>query len=138
ASEIRGELGVLKASVNQKESEKNRFQEKLDEVKHPEIELNKKLSSTSSDLGSVRQENETLSESITHDNEEAKKQINIRNSAWEELAEAKANLRSTRIEIEALTQAISSIGQTPADEQAVTSNGSLGFLSDLIEIEAGF
>ena len=35
ASEIRGELGVLKASVDQKESEKNRFQAKLDEVKQP-------------------------------------------------------------------------------------------------------
>jgi len=138
ASEIRGELGVLKASVDQKESEKNRFQAKLDEVKQPEIELNEKLSSLTSDLSSARQENEALTESIINDQEEVKRQRNIRNSAWEELAEAKADLRGTRIEIEALTQAISSIGQISTDEQTVTSSGSLGFLKDLIEINAGF
>ena len=54
------------------------------------------------------------------------------------MVEAKANLRSTRIEIEALTQATKGIGQTPADQQTVTSMGSLGFLSDLIEIEPGY
>ena len=138
ASEIRGELGVLKASVDQKESEKSRFQAKLDEVKQPEIELNEKLSSLTSDLSSARQENEALTESIINDQEEVKRQRNIRNSAWEELAEAKADLRGTRIEIEALTQAISSIGQISTDEQTVTSSGSLGFLKDLIEINAGF
>ena len=84
ASEIRGELGVLKASVDQKESEKNRFQAKLDEVKEPEIELNKKLSSLTSDLSSARQENEALTESIINDQEDVKRQRNIRNSAWEE------------------------------------------------------
>ena len=138
ASEIRGELGVLKASVDQKESEKNRFQAKLDEVKQPEIELNKKLSSLTSDLSSARQENEALTESIINDQEDVKRQRNIRNSAWEELAEAKADLRGTRIEIEALTQAISSIGQISTDKQTVTSSGSLGFLKDLIEIDTGF
>ena len=138
ASEIRGELGVLKASVDQKESEKNRFQAKLDEVKEPEIELNKKLSSLTSDLSSARQENEALTESIINDQEDVKRQRNIRNSAWEELAEAKADLRGTRIEIEALTQAISSIGQISTDKQTVTSSGSLGFLKDLIEIDTGF
>ena len=138
ASEIRGELGVLKASVDQKESEKNRFQAKLDEVKRPEIELNEKLSLLTSDLSSARQENEALTESIINDQEEVKRQRNIRNSAWEELAEAKADLRGTRIEIEALTQAISSIGQISTEEQTVTSSGSLGFLKDLIEINAGF
>ena len=138
ASEIRGELGVLKASVDQKESEKNRFQAKLDEVKQPEIELNEKLSSLASDLSSVRQENEVLTESVINDQEEVKRQRNIRNSAWEELAEAKADLRGTRIEIEALTQAISGIGQTSTYEETVTSSGSLGLLRDLIEIETGF
>ena len=138
ASEIRGELGVLKASVDQKESEKNRFQAKLDEVKQPEIELNKKLSSLTSDLSSARQENEALTESIINDQEDLKRQRNFRNSAWEELAEAKADLRGTRIEIEALTQAISSIGQISTDKQTVTSSGSLGFLKDLIEIDTGF
>jgi len=138
ASEIRGELGVLKASVDQKESEKNRFQAKLDEVKQPEIELNKKLSSLTSDLSSARQENEALTESIINDQEDVKRQRNFRNSAWEELAEAKADLRGTRIEIEALTQAISSIGQISTDKQTVTSSGSLGFLKDLIEIDTGF
>ena len=138
ASEIRGELGVLKASVDQKESEKNRFQAKLDEVKQPEIELNKKLSSLTSDLSSARQENEALAESIITDQEDVKRQRNIRNSAWEELAEAKADLRGTRIEIEALPQAISSIGQISTDKQTVTSSGSLGFLKDLIEIDTGF
>ena len=138
ASEIRGELGVLKASVDQKESEKNRFQTKLDEVKQPEIEINEKLSSLTKDLSSVRQENVTLTGSIANDQEELKRQRGIRNSAWEELAEAKANLRGTRIEIEALTQAINSIGQTSTDEQTVASNGSLGFLRDSIEIETGF
>ncbi|MCH2416346.1 MAG: chromosome segregation protein SMC [Acidimicrobiales bacterium] len=138
ASEIRGELGVLKASVDQKESEKNRFQAKLDEVKQPEIELNKKLSSLTSDLSSARQENEALTESIINDQEDVKRQRSIRNSAWEELAEAKADLRGTRIEIEALTQAISSIGQISTDKQTVTSSGSLGFLKDLIEIDTGF
>ena len=138
ASEIRGELGVLRASVNQKESEKNQFQKKLNEVKNPETELNEKLSSLTLDLSSLRQENETLTESITRDKEALKRQINIRNKSWEDLAEAKANLRSTRIEIEALTQAIKSIGQTPADQQTLASKGSLGFLSDLIEIEPGY
>ena len=138
ASEIRGELGVLRASVNQKESEKNQFQKKLNEVKNPETELNEKLSSLTLDLSSLRQENEALTESITRDKEALKRQINIRNTSWEDLAEAKANLRSTRIEIEALTQAIKSIGQTPADQQTLASNGSLGFLSDLIEIEPGY
>ena len=138
ASEIRGELGVLRASVNQKESEKNQFQKKLNEVKNPETELNEKLSSLTLDLSSLRQENEALTESITRDKEALKRQINIRNTSWEDLAEAKANLRSTRIEIEALTQAIKSIGQTPADQQTLASKGSLGFLSDLIEIEPGY
>ena len=138
ASEIRGELGVLRASVNQKESEKNQFQKKLNEVKNPETELNEKLSSLTLDLSSLRQENEALTESITRDKEALKRQINIRNKSWEDLAEAKANLRSTRIEIEALTQAIKSIGQTPADQQTLASKGSLGFLSDLIEIEPGY
>ena len=138
ASEIRGELGVLKASVNQKESEKERFQRKLNEVKSPERELNEKISSLNKDLSSLRQENEALTERITRDQEELKRQRNIRNTAWEGLVEAKANLRSTRIEIEALTQAIKGIGQTPADQQTVTSMGSLGFLSDLIEIEPGY
>jgi len=138
ASEIRGELGVLKASVDQKESEKNRFQARLNEVKQPEIELNKKLSSLTSDLSSARQENEALAESIIADQEDVKRQRNIRNSAWEELAEAKADLRGTRLEIEALTQAISSIGQISTDEQTVTSSGSLGFFKDLIEIDTGF
>ena len=138
ASEIRGELGVLRASVNQKESEKSQFQKKLNEVKNPETELNEKLSSLTLDLSSLRQENEALTESITRDKEALKRQINIRNKSWEDLAEAKANLRSTRIEIEALTQAIKSIGQTPADQQTLASKGSLGFLSDLIEIEPGY
>ena len=138
ASEIRGELGVLRASVNQKESEKNQFQKKLNEVKNPETELNEKLSSLTLDLSYLRQENEALTESITRDKEALKRQINIRNKSWEDLAEAKANLRSTRIEIEALTQAIKSIGQTPADQQTLASKGSLGFLSDLIEIEPGY
>ena len=138
ASEIRGELGVLRASVNQKESEKNQFQKKLNEVKNPETELNEKLSSLTLDLSSLRQENEASTESITRDKEALKRQINIRNKSWEDLAEAKANLRSTRIEIEALTQAIKSIGQTPADQQTLASKGSLGFLSDLIEIEPGY
>ena len=138
ASEIRGELGVLKASVDQKESERNRFQTKLDEVKQPEIEINEKISSLTNDLSFARQESEALTGSITNDQEELKRQRDIRNSAWEELAEAKANLRGTRIEIEALTQAISSIGQTSTDEQIVASNGSLGFLRDSIEIETGF
>ena len=138
ASEIRGELGVLKASVNQKESEKERFQRKLNEVKSPERELNEKISSLNKDLSSLRQENEALTERITRDQEELKRQRNIRNTAWEGLVEAKANLRSTRIEIEALTQATKGIGQTPADQQTVTSMGSLGFLSDLIEIEPGY
>ena len=138
ASEIRGELGVLKASVDQKESEKKRFQTKLDEVKQPEIELNTKLSSLASSLSSAKQENEVLTEKITNDQEETKRQRNIRNSLWEELAEAKADLRGTKVEIEALTQAINSIGQTPTDEQIATSSGSLGFLRDSIEIEAGF
>ena len=138
ASEIRGELGVLRASVNQKESEKNQFQKKLNEVKNPETELNEKLSSLTLDLSSLRQENETLTESITRDKEALKRQINIRNTSWEDLAEAKANLRSTRIEIEALTQAIKSIGQTQADQQTLACKGSLGFLSDLIEIEPGY
>ena len=138
ASEIRGELGVLRASVNQKESEKNQFQKKLNEVKNPETELNEKLSSLTLDLSSLRQENEASTESITRDKEALKRQINIRNTSWEDLAEAKANLRSTRIEIEALTQAIKSIGQTPADQQTLASKGSLGFLSDLIEIEPGY
>ena len=138
ASEIRGELSVLRASVNQKESEKNQFQKKLNEVKNPETELNEKLSSLTLDLSSLRQENEASTESITRDKEALKRQINIRNKSWEDLAEAKANLRSTRIEIEALTQAIKSIGQTPADQQTLASKGSLGFLSDLIEIEPGY
>ena len=138
ASEIRGELGVLRASVNQKESEKSQFQKKLNEVKNPETELNEKLSSLTLDLSSLRQENEASTESITRDKEALKRQINIRNKSWEDLAEAKANLRSTRIEIEALTQAIKSIGQTPADQQTLASKGSLGFLSDLIEIEPGY
>ena len=138
ASEIRGELGVLRASVNQKESEKNQFQKKLNEVKNPETELNEKLSSLTLDLSSLRQENEALTESITRDKEALKRKINIRNKSWEDLAEAKANLRSTRIEIEALTQAIKSIGQTPADQQTLACKGSLGFLSDLIEIEPGY
>ena len=138
ASEIRGELGVLRASVNQKESEKNQFQKKLNEVKNPETELNERLSSLTLDLSSLRQENEASTESITRDKEALKRQINIRNKSWEDLAEAKANLRSTRIEIEALTQAIKSIGQTPADQQTLASKGSLGFLSDLIEIEPGY
>ena len=37
-----------------------------------------------------------------------------------------------------MTQATKGIGQTPADQQTVTSMGSLGFLSDLIEIEPGY
>ena len=138
ASEIRGELGVLKASVGQRESEKNRFQGKLDEVKHPERELIEKDSLLNSELSSARQEDEALSESITQVQEEVKRQRNIRNSAWEELADAKANLRGTLIEIEALTQAISGISQTSTTDQTAMSNGSLGFLSDLIEIETGF
>ena len=66
-SEYESKLDKSKVEIDlmiknaQKESEKNRFQARLNEVKQPEIELNKKLSSLTSDLSSARQENEKLS-----------------------------------------------------------------------------
>ena len=74
ASEIRGELGVLKASVDQKDIEKTRFQKKFDEVKTSEKELVEKATSLNALLKETKQEDIGLTESIVQLNEEIDKQ----------------------------------------------------------------
>ena len=64
ASEIRGELGVLKASVDQKDIEKTRFQKKFAEVKTSEKELVEKATSLNALLKETKQEDIGLTESI--------------------------------------------------------------------------
>jgi len=138
ASEIRGELGVLKASVDQKDIEKTRFQKKFDEVKTSEKELVEKATSLNALLKETKQEDIGLTESIVQLNEEIDKQKENRNLKWEELADAKAALRATEAEIEAFGQAINRINTTSTSDFPTNTDGVIGILSDLIQIEPGY
>ena len=138
ASEIRGELGVLKASVDQKDIEKTRFQKKFDEVKTSEKELVEKATSLNALLKETKQEDIGLTESIAQLNEEIDKQKENRNLKWEELADAKAALRATEAEIEAFGQAINRINTTATSDFPTNTDGVIGILSDLIQIEPGY
>ncbi len=138
ASEIRGELGVLKASVDQKEFEKKRFQKRSDEVKNSEIQLVEKVSSLDGELSKNKLEGVEITGEINQLSQEIQKQRENRNSAWEELADAKASLRGTKAEIEALNQAVNRIIETPVMELSTNPDGILGILSDLLDIETGY
>ncbi len=138
ASEIRGELGVLKASVDQKEFEKKRFQKRSDEVKNSEIQLVEESSSLDSELSKNKLEGVEITGEINQLSQEIQKQRENRNSAWEELADAKASLRGTKAEIEALKQAVNRINETPVMELSTNTDGVLGILSDFLDIETGY
>ena len=54
------------------------------------------------------------------------------------MADAKASLRGTKAEIEALNQAVNRIIETPVRELSTNPDGILGILSDLLDIETGY
>ena len=138
ASEIRGELGVLKASVDQKEFEKKRFQKRSDEVKNSEKQLVEEASSLDGELSKNKLKGVEITGEINKLSQEIQKQRENRNSAWEELADAKASLRGTKAEIEALNQAVNRINETPVMELSTNPDGILGILSDFLDIETGY
>ena len=138
ASKTRGELGVLRASAEQKIVEKRRLEKRLNDAQEFGSSLEEKTTKRRSDELAVKSKVDSVS-SLLNDCEKKSFEVNEElDQAREKLSVARIDFHGTSTEVDTLSHAINDLNKIEISKHLIDTEGVLGALSSLIEIEAGY
>ncbi len=138
ASEVRGELSVLRSSVQELKSEHSRVTDRLSVLDASFMRLDteaKKLRELLSEGDVVE---EPLIAEVVEMESQAGRSVTDREQAWERLVAAEADLRTIRARVEALALALDEARSRAGVNHLADIEGVLGTLLDLVEVDAGY
>ena len=138
ASEVRGELSVLRSSVQELKLERGRATDRLSAVDASYTRLDieaKKLRELLSEGDVVE---EPLIAEVVEMESQAGRSVTDRDQAWERLVAAEADLRTIRARVEALALALDEARSKAGVNHLADIDGVLGTLLDLVEVDAGY
>ena len=138
ASEVRGELGALRSSVNEIKIERDGVTERLSilDASYARLDIEaRKLRERLSEGDVVEQ---PLVAEMLEVESQASQSSQDRDSAWERLVAAEAELRMIRARVEALALALDEARSKAGANHLAEIDGVLGTLLDLVEIDAGY
>ncbi|MEO2114015.1 MAG: AAA family ATPase, partial [Acidimicrobiales bacterium] len=138
AAEARGELGVLRATLAQASTESDGLAGRLS-LLESEIE---RLDASAADLRRQLSEGETAEQPLVEALSQIEQRMHAsamqRNAAWERLATAEADVRTTRARAEALALALDEARSRAGVAHLSAIEGVLGTLLDLVEVDEGY
>ena len=138
AAEARGELGVLRATLAQASTESDGLAGRLS-LLESEIE---RLDASAADLRRQLSEGETAEQPLVEALSQIEQRMHAsamqRNAAWERLATAEADVRTTRARAAALALALDEARSRAGVAHLSAIEGVLGTLLDLVEVDEGY
>ena len=138
AAEARGELGVLRASVAQTETERNRLGDRLAALDEASARLDDEADRLRADLSVGETAEEPLVAEATAAEARAHQAAVRRNAAWERTVAAGAEVRTASASVDALALALDEARSLAGAEHLAGIDGVLGTLLDLVEVDEGF
>ena len=138
ASEVRGELSVLRSSVQELKLERGRVTDRLSalDASYTRLDIEaKKLRELLSEGDVVE---EPLIAEVVEMESQAGRSVTDRDQAWERLVAAEADLRTIRARVEALALALDEARSKAGVNHLADIDGVLGTLLDLVEVDAGY
>ena len=138
AAEARGELGVLRASVAQAETERNRLADRLAALDEASSRLDGEADRLRADLSVGETAEEPLVAEATAAEGRAHQAAVRRNAAWERVMAAEAEVRTASASVDALALALDEARSRAGAEHLAGIDGVLGTLLDLVEVDEGF
>ena len=138
ASEVRGELGALRSSVNEIKIERDGVTERLSilDASYARLDIEARKLRERLSEGDVVEE--PLVAEMLEVESQASQSSQDRDSAWERLVAAEAELRMIRARVEALALALDEARSKAGANHLAEIDGVLGTLLDLVEIDAGY
>jgi chromosome segregation protein len=138
AAEARGELGVLRASVNQVGTERERLLVRLAALDAASARLDGEADRLRADLSVGETTEEPLVAEVTAAESRAHEAAMRRNAAWERVVAAEAEVRTASASVDALALALDEARSRAGAEHLAGIDGVLGTLLDLVEVDEGF
>lgn len=138
AAEARGELGVLRASVDQARTERNRLADRLAALDEASTRLDGEADRLRADLSVGETAEEPLVAEATAAEARSHQAAVRRNAAWERVVAAEAEVRTASASVDALALALDEARSRAGAEHLAGIDGVLGTLLDLVEVDEGF
>jgi len=137
AAEARGELGVLRATQAQASTERDGLATRLGLVEADIARLDGSGEELRRQLSEGETAEQPLVEALTGIERQLDEAARARNSVWERLAAAEADVRTTRARVEALALALDEARSRAGVAHLAGIDGVLGTLLDLVEVDEG-
>ena len=138
AAEARGELGVLRASVTQAETERERLAARLAALDEASGRLEAEADRLRGELSLGETAEEPMVAELAVAESHAHEAAVRRNAAWERVVAAEAEVRTASASVEALALALDEARSRAGAEHLAGIDGVLGTLLDLVEVDEGF
>jgi len=138
AAEARGELGVLRTSVTQAKIERERLAARLAALDEASGRLEAEADRLRGELSVGETAEEPLVADMAVAESRAHEAAMRRNSAWERVVAAEAEVRTASASVEALALALDEARSRAGAEHLAGIDGVLGTLLDLVEVDEGF
>ena len=138
ASEVRGELSVLRSSVQNLKSEHSRVSDRLSILNASSSRLDAEARKLRELLSEGDVVEEPLIAEVVEMELQAARSGTDRDQAWERLVMAEADLRTIRARVEALALALDEARSKAGVSHLADINGVLGTLLDLVEVDEGY
>ena len=138
AAEARGELGVLRASVAQAKTERERLAARLAALDEASGGLDADADRLRAELSVGETAEEPLVAEVASAESHAHEAAVRRNAAWERVVAAEAEVRTASASVEALALALDEARSRAGAEHLAGIKGVLGTLLDLVEVDEGF
>ena len=138
AAEARGELGVLRASVAQAKTERERLAARLAALDEASGRLDAEADRLRAELSVGETAEEPLVAEVASAESHAHEAAVRRNAAWERVVAAEAEVRTASASVEALALALDEARSRAGAEHLAGIKGVLGTLLDLVEVDEGF
>lgn len=138
AAEVRGELGVLRTSVEQADNQSHRLVDRKTALEASKQRLDQETERLRSRLSEGDVTEEPLMVEAAALEKQAVQAAQDRNAGWERLTTAEADLRTISARVEALTLALDEARSRAGAAHLAAVNGVLGTLLDLVEVDTGY
>lgn len=138
ASEIRGELGALSASLERSSGERKRLGERITQLSAALEELETQRTGFVETMQAATSDEEPLVEAITAVEAELDAAKIVAEEANETFANSERELSSSQARIDALQLALDDARSAAGIESVADVDGVLGTLVELVDVDAGF